>query len=200
MQVSFVDIARSYFNARAGGGDTTYVALPPGDNDHEDKFARLVRRMYGKRAAAHGWQEEYSSFLVETFGFAQGTSSPCVSRHPVGQLVALAHGGDSTTAGAKSDLDWYEGEAKKEYGCTIQRRTGPGRDDAEEAIVSNMELTPASSKSLSASVDLPGLTVCHAGPTDEPHGCGGRRTSRTKLPYGLRGSSRGCKILGGRST
>ena len=127
MQVSFVDIARAYFNAKVDDDDDkTYVALPPEDDDHEDKCARLVRHMYGTRAAADGWQEEYSSFLVETLGFAQGTSSPCVFRHPVRQLVASVHGDDFTTAGAKTDLDWYEDEIKKKYECTIQPRIGSG--------------------------------------------------------------------------
>ena len=137
MQVSFVDIARAYFNAKVDEGESTYVALPPEDKDHEEKCARLVRHMYGTRAAADGWQEEYSSFLVEGLGFTQGTSSPCVFRHPNRQLVASVHGDDFTTAGAKSDLDWYEDEIKKKYECTIQPRIGPGQNDAKEAIVLN---------------------------------------------------------------
>ena len=98
MQISFVDIARAYFNAKVDPGDDTYVALPPEDKDHEHMCARLLRHMYGTRAAADGWQEEYSTFLVDTLGFSQGTSSPCVFRHPVRQLVVSVHGGDFTTA------------------------------------------------------------------------------------------------------
>ena len=59
MQVSFVDIARAYFNAKLARGEETYVALPAEDDDHTTKCARLVRHMYGTRAAADGWQEEY---------------------------------------------------------------------------------------------------------------------------------------------
>ena len=137
MQVSFVDIARAYFNAKVDPDDQTYVSLPAEDDDHEQMCAKLVRHMYGTRAAADGWQEEYSSFLVETLGFAQGTSSPCVFRHPVRQLVTSVHGDDFTTAGAKCDLDWYEEQIKKKYECTIQPRIGPGKHDAKEAIVLN---------------------------------------------------------------
>jgi len=137
MQVSFVDIARAYFNARVDEGETTYVALPPEDKGSEEMCGRLVRHMCGTRAAADGWQEECSSFLVEGRGFTQGTSSPCVFRHPERQLVASVHGDDFTTAGAKCDLDWYEEEIKKKYECTIQPRIGPGQDDAKEALVLN---------------------------------------------------------------
>ena len=124
-------------NAKVGEGENTYVALPSEDKDHEEKCARLVRHIYGTRAAADGWQEECKSFLVEGLGFTQGTSSPCVFRHPVRQLVASEHGDDFTTAGAKSDLDWYEDEIKKKCECTIQPRIGPGQNDAKEAIVLN---------------------------------------------------------------
>ena len=137
MQISFVDIARAYFNARLDTHEHTYVALPPEDPDHLTKCARLLRHMYGTRAAADGWQEEYSSFLVETLGFAQGTSSPCVFRHPSRQLVVSVHGDDFTTAGAKDDLDWYEGAIKEKYECTIQPRLGPGEHDGKEAVVLN---------------------------------------------------------------
>ena len=137
MQISFVDIARAYFNAKVDANEETYVALPPEDKDNELMCAKLVRHMYGTRAAADGWQEEYSSFLVESLGFSHGTASPCVFRHPVRQLVASVHGDDFTTAGAKDDLDWYESEIAKRYECTIQPRIGPGEDDAKEAVVLN---------------------------------------------------------------
>ena len=57
IQIIFLDIARAYSNARVGDDDKRYVALPPEDDDHEDKCARLLRHMYGTRAAADGWQE-----------------------------------------------------------------------------------------------------------------------------------------------
>ena len=107
MQISFVDIARAYFNAKVDEAEETYVALPPEDKDHESMCAKLLRHMYGTRAAADGWQGECSSFLVESLGFKQGTASPCVFRHPTRQLVTSVHGDDFTIAGAKSDLDWY---------------------------------------------------------------------------------------------
>jgi len=55
MQVSFVDISRAYFNAQVDKGTNTYVQLPPEDEDHQECCAKLLRHMYGTRAAADGW-------------------------------------------------------------------------------------------------------------------------------------------------
>ncbi len=145
MQLSFVDISRAYFNAKLDEGQDTYVNLPEEDKDHVECCAKLLRHMYGTRAAADGWQEEYSSFLVENLGFTQGRSSPCVFRHPERQLIVSVHGDDFTAAGAKSELDWYEDAMKEHYECTIQPRVGPGAKDAKEAVVLNriVRWTPA---------------------------------------------------------
>ncbi len=137
MQMSFVDISRAYFNAALDKCAHTYVQLPPEDPDHPDCCAKLLRHMYGTRAAADGWQEEYSTFLVENLGFQQGTSSPCVFKHPSKMLVVTVHGDDFTTAGACEDLDWFEGSMTEHYECTIQPRIGPGPRDAKEGIVLN---------------------------------------------------------------
>ena len=98
-QISLMDISRAYFNAKLDPGVMTYVQLPQEDKDHEDQCARLVRHMYGTRAAADGWQEEYSTFLVETLKFSQGTASPCVFRHSSRAMVMTVHGDDFTTGG-----------------------------------------------------------------------------------------------------
>ena len=86
MQISFVDISRAYFNAKVDKDVETYVQLPEEDEDHTTHCALLLRHMYGTRAAADGWQEECSSFLVENMEFVQGLSSPCVFRHPSRRL------------------------------------------------------------------------------------------------------------------
>ena len=93
--------------------------------------------MYGTRAAADGWQEEYSTFLVEALKFAQGTASSCVFRHGSRELVMTVHGNDFTTVGPKEDLDWLETRMHEHYELTIQPRLGPGPDDAKEAVILN---------------------------------------------------------------
>ncbi len=137
IQISFVDIARAYFNAVKDEDDETYVDLPTEDDDHLRCCAKLLRHMYGTRSAADGWQEEYSSFLVEILKFEQGASSPCLFRHPSRQLVCSVHGDDFTTTGSKEDLDWFENVIQEHYECTIQPRLGPGAGDAKEGIVLN---------------------------------------------------------------
>ncbi len=136
-QISLMDISRAYFNAKLDPGVNTYVQLPAEDDDSESMCAKLIRHMYGTRAAADGWQEEYSTFLVETLKFSQGASSPCVFRHPTKELVMSVHGDDFTTVGAKEDLDWLESEMQAHYELTIQPRLGPGDGDAKEAIILN---------------------------------------------------------------
>ena len=136
-QISLIDISRAYFNAKLDPGVETYVQLPEEDADCGSMCAKLVRHMYGTRAAADGWQEEYSTFLVESLKFEQGVSSPCVFRHPTRNLVMSVHGDDFTTVGAKCDLDWLESEMTAHYELTIQPRLGPGDSDAKEAVILN---------------------------------------------------------------
>jgi len=132
-----LDIARAYFNAKIDEGQHTYVALPAEDPDSGVLCAELLRHMYGTRAAADGWQEEYSSTLVSVLGFAQGVSSPCVFRHEERGIVLNVHGDDFTAAGPKRQLDWFEGTMREHYELTTQPRMGPGDDDAKEGIILN---------------------------------------------------------------
>ena len=136
-QISILDISRAYFNAKLDENATTYVQLPQEDADCQDMCAKLVRHMYGTRAAADGWQEEYSSFLVETLKFTQGISSPCIFRHSQRQIILTVHGDDFTSVGTKCDLDWFEAAMSEHYELTSQPRIGPGMEDAKEAVILN---------------------------------------------------------------
>ena len=69
-QILLLDISRAYFNARLDPGQQTYVQLPSEDPEAGHMCAKLLRHMYGTRAAADGWQEEYSTFLVEMLKFS----------------------------------------------------------------------------------------------------------------------------------
>ena len=80
-QISLMDIRRAYFNAKVEEDAPTYVQLPAEDEDHGVLCAKLLCHMYGTRAAADGWHEEYSTSLVTKMGFVQGVSCPCVFRH-----------------------------------------------------------------------------------------------------------------------
>jgi hypothetical protein len=130
--------------------------------------ALLKRHMYGTRAAADGWQEEYSSCLVESLGFLQGTACPCLFRHSERMIALSVHGDDFTAAGPCHDLDWFEGEMQRHYELTIQPRMGPGPDDGKEAIVLNrvirwtdqgieMEADPRQAEKLIAECGMEGV-------------------------------------------
>ena len=80
-QLSFVDVSRAYFNARTDPSEPCYVQLPQEDPDHESMCGYLLRHMYGTRRAADGWQEEYSTMLVQELGFTQGISCPNTFSH-----------------------------------------------------------------------------------------------------------------------
>ena len=135
MQISCVDISRAYFNAKIDDDVDVYVQLPGEDADHEEKIGKLQRHMYGTRAAADGWQEVYSSFLVKELGFEQGGASPCLFRQYEKGLVTTVHGDDFTTAGSCESLNCFEDNMKEHYECTIQQRLGPGAGDAKEVVV-----------------------------------------------------------------
>ena len=137
LQISTVDISRAYFNAKTDPLDPVYVALPSEDPDHGHMAGLLLRHMYGTRRAADGWQEEYSSCLVELLGFSQGGACPCVFHHAERNLLCSVHGDDFTTCGPKNELDWFENELAKQYELKVGPRLGPGAGDAKEVTVLN---------------------------------------------------------------
>ncbi len=114
-----------------------YVCLPPEDGDSGTHCALLLRHMYGTRPAADGWQEEYSTMLVQDLGFTQGTSSPNIFFHPGRGITCSVHGDDFTSSGPKGSLDWLERSIAERYEITVGPRLGPSPEDAKEATVLN---------------------------------------------------------------
>ena len=74
--------------------------------------------------------------MVE-LGFEQGVACPCVFWHNARSLVGSVHGDDSTTAGAKADLDCFESELEAKYELRKGGRIGPGQSDDKEGRVLN---------------------------------------------------------------
>jgi len=132
-----VDVKRAYFNAKTDPEKPTAVELPEEEEGHGTHVGLLLRHLYGTRPAADGWQEEYSTTLVEGLGFKQGLSSPCVFHQPERGLSCSVHGDDFSTTGPKRHLDWFEEEIAKRYEVTIAPRLGPGSGDAKEGRVLN---------------------------------------------------------------
>jgi len=135
-QVSAIDISRAYFNASTEGADPTYVMLPPEHPDHGEMCGFLKKHMYGTRAAADGWQQEYAGFLV-SIGFRQGEACPCVFVHTERGLATSVHGDDFTTTGPKCELDWFEDKLEAKYELKKGGRLGPGPEDVKELTVLN---------------------------------------------------------------
>jgi len=136
-QISLIDVSRAYFNAICDPDEPCYVELPPEDSDAGRACALLLRHMYGTRRAADGWQEEYSTLLVQELGFSQGLSCPNVFFNAERGIRCSVHGDDFTSSGPKPELDWLENEIGKRYEITIQPRLGPGPGDAKEGLILN---------------------------------------------------------------
>ena len=96
----------------------------------------LKKHMYGTRAAADGWQQEYAGFLV-SIGFRQGEACPCVFVHTERGLATSVHGDDFTTTGPKCELDWFEDKLEAKYELKKGGRLGPGPEDVKELTVLN---------------------------------------------------------------
>ncbi|MDE0779072.1 MAG: hypothetical protein OSB43_22550, partial [Nocardioides sp.] len=136
-QISAINILRAYFNASTDGSEPTYVALPPEHPGHaQGRCGLLKKHMYGTRAAADGWQQEYSGFL-KSVGFIQGTASPCIFVHSTRNLSTSVHGDDFTSVGPKLELDWLESALEGKYELRKGGRLGPGRSDSKEILVLN---------------------------------------------------------------
>ena len=135
--MSAIDISRAYFNASTDDSVATYVALPPEHPDYgKDMCGLLKKHMYGTRAAADGWQQEYSGYL-RSIGFEQGEASPCVFVHKLKNLATSVHGDDFTTVGPKVELDWLEAKLEAKYELRKGGRLGPGENDSKEFLVLN---------------------------------------------------------------
>ena len=140
-QISAIDISRAYFNASMDeDAEPTYVCFPP---EHPDQLkgqcGLLLKHMYGTRAAADGWQQEYSSFMKK-IGFSQGEASPCIFVHKPRGIACSVHGDDFTSTGAKVELDWLERQLEGKYELRKGGRLGPGDEDAKELTVLNRVL------------------------------------------------------------
>ena len=92
--------------------------------------------MYGTRHAAQGWQDEYSNTLID-LGFTQGLACLCILYHAERQLYSTIHGDDFTTAGAKSDSDWFGPALAEYYELTKGGRLGPGEHDSKQGVILN---------------------------------------------------------------
>ena len=64
----------------------------------------MKKHMYGFRAAADGWQQEYSGFM-KSIGFTQGFASPCIFVHKSRGIACSVHRDDFTSTDENRELD-----------------------------------------------------------------------------------------------
>ncbi len=129
----------------------------------------MKRHLYGTRGAAAGWEDEYSSFLVEA-GFRRGIASGCIFHHAERDLRVVVYGDDFTIVGACSDITWYEGVMEERYAITKCGRLGPDKADEKEMLLLNrvvrwvdgvgleVEANPRQAERLVAQLGLTGST------------------------------------------
>ncbi len=136
-QVSVVDIARAYFNAKVDEDKPVFVDLPREDEDRDKGLCgKLLAHMYGTQPAAKGWHTEFSTFMCG-LGFVQGLASACVFHHPQRQLYTSVYGDDFLTAGPAEELDWFKSAMLEKYELTENARLGPAPEDGKVAKILN---------------------------------------------------------------
>ena len=118
-QIRLIDVRRAYFNGLIDKLDKpTFVDVPSEDPDDAEQCGQLLRRIYGTRGAADGWQEECSTTLVR-HGFKQGKACLNFFYHPIRALATSVHGDDFTSSGSKMQLDWFEAMVAEEYEIAV---------------------------------------------------------------------------------
>ena len=76
MRLSFIDIKKAYFNGVPSR--LIYMSFPPELGLPKHMVAKQTRCVYGTRDAGMIWEQCYRDAL-DTVGFSNGVSHPCVS-------------------------------------------------------------------------------------------------------------------------
>ena len=97
---------------------------------------KLVKALYGIRDAAQNWETHYRQQL-ESFGFKNGLSSPCLFYHPQKQVRLVVHGDDFTFLGGEEELEWCKKIMKQSYEIKVRGILGPGPNDCKTIRILN---------------------------------------------------------------
>ena len=83
LQVSTTDIGNAYLNAPAK--EKVHVVLGPEifGEEHQGKYAVIVRALYGLKSAGNAWREHFATFILDTLEFVPTTADPDVYRKPM---------------------------------------------------------------------------------------------------------------------
>ena len=115
MVLMLIDIRRAYMYARTTSDRNVELCeedwSEPGD---ENRCGKLIKSMYGTRAAAHDCQSEVTRTMTD-LGFKQGQASPCVFGHRRRDIKALVHGDDFMSSGERTELEWLCKSLKNKF-------------------------------------------------------------------------------------
>lgn len=81
------------------------------------KCAKLLKSMYGTKAAAQNWQRAVQN-KMRKMGFVVGKSSAVLFYHPVRDVWSLVHGDDFVSSGSPEDLAWVRQELEGAFEIT----------------------------------------------------------------------------------
>ena len=71
----------------------------------ENRCGKLMKSMYGTRAAARDWQSEVARKMTD-LGFKHGKAPPSGFQHRQRDIKALVHGNDVVSSGERAELEW----------------------------------------------------------------------------------------------
>eukprot|EP00973_Karenia_brevis_P062167 8646618-Karenia_brevis.AAC.1 len=95
--------------------------------------------MYGTRQAAQNWQACVTQ-LMESNGFTQAKSSPCMFWHRTREIASMVHGDDFFSTGKEEDLRWMKEKVEKAFEIKT-KIIGPEKHDEKQARVLNRTVT-----------------------------------------------------------
>ena len=98
--------------------DELYIELPDEDPMKAKGYlGRLVKAMYGTRAAPQVWQETVRKVMFG-MGFEVSAKFPCVYNHVKRGLKVVTHVDDFLCSGRRKELKWLHDELVKEFEMT----------------------------------------------------------------------------------
>ena len=115
--VLFVDVKKAHFWSPVRR--RLLVELPPEAGEDKTKVGLLKRSLYGTRDAPSNWEHAIKD-VMESIGFNQGVSNPCLYVHDEFSLRCNVHGDDFTVVGSYDKLRWLIQNLKKAW--TIEVR------------------------------------------------------------------------------
>ena len=126
-RVMVLDVKRAFLYGDIE--EIIYIELPPEDPmSQEGMVGRLVKAMYGTRAAPQVWQEVVKR-TMRRLGFEPCVKTPCVYYHPDRDLRVCTHVDDFLCGGEREHLRWLKTELEKEFEMKSEV-LGDGVDDA----------------------------------------------------------------------